>query len=622
MPAPEFTLPTTGTSPKVATRLGLEASINAVSQALFDQIGAISTGLKPAGNWDASGGSFPSGAERGTYYVVNVAGTVDGAAFAIGDWLIPLVDGPETGTYAGNWFRGDYSKVVPAKPDSAAAFEAGSDVSRGAGALWETKDGHRYEEVTTGEDLTNAAGVKLKVTPLYGPASPEYTLAAFGEVGTADDKPLIQSVIDKLEALPNGGTLVIPSDVTVTTPVIITSNRVKLKGLGLKSENENPVKIVKAAGFAGGAAVMVGDGVSTVIGFTAENLYVDGNNQDGAGWLFTKTGNVVLRNVMSQANNGWGMIFDGSWITETHGCTARFNGVSGVSGGGILIRCDNRATSNFWGYNWTANQNNNHQMLWTANDADVNTRPVGVFFFGGIFELPGDDGASTALVEIEACDRSGFVACHFPQEINVTPPCLLLGSTSAVHNVDGLSFVTCYFQHNQAGPAYAIVTKENIDNITFIDPRDNVLNSRLIDATLTTSGRIMVVAGDVDPSEYTDPNGVISSVGGNGVQMGLTPATGGGQLLIDPRRASVTTRLGSRDASNLLRYIEVGSGPDRDMATFSSLFPRLPPQAIAPANPQSGTLAISNGSGGGFDGTSGEGLYRRNNANTAWVFVG
>ncbi|UWR30443.1 hypothetical protein K3758_02620 [Sulfitobacter sp. W002] len=183
MPAPEFTLPTTGTSPKIATRHGLEAGINAVSQALFDQIGAISTGLKPAGNWDASGGSFPSGAERGTYYVVNVAGTVDGAAFAIGDWLIPLVDAPVTGTYAGNWFRGDYSKVVPAKLDSAAAFEAGSDVSRGPGALWETKDGFRYEEVTAGEDLTNAAGVKLKAKADKG----YWTLKQFGARGDGSD---------------------------------------------------------------------------------------------------------------------------------------------------------------------------------------------------------------------------------------------------------------------------------------------------------------------------------------------------------------------------------------------------------------------------------------------------
>ena len=197
MPAPEFTLLTTGTAPKIATRHGLEAGINAVSQALFDQIGAISTGLKPAGNWDALSGAFPSGAERGTYYVVNVAGTVDDAAFAVGDWLIPLVDGAETGTYAGNWFRGDYSKVVPAKPDSAAAFEASSDVSRGPGALWETKDGYRYEEVTTGEDLSNAGGVKLKPIREIDGVTPAQ-LGAAG--GGANDRDALVKWLDYLAA--------------------------------------------------------------------------------------------------------------------------------------------------------------------------------------------------------------------------------------------------------------------------------------------------------------------------------------------------------------------------------------------------------------------------------------
>ena len=231
MPAPEFTLPTTGTAPKVTTRQGLETGINAVSQALFDQIGAISTGLKPAGNWDASGGSFPSGAERGTYYVVNVAGTVDGAAFAVGDWLIPLVDGPETGTYTGNWFRGDYSKVVPTKPDSAAAFEAGSDVSSGPGALWETKDGHRYEEVAAGGDLSNAAGVKLSVQKSTDGSYPFAAIGASAD-GVTDDTAKLQKLIDKASA--DGGGLITlpPGDFRIEG--LEMKSGVKLRGAGFE----------------------------------------------------------------------------------------------------------------------------------------------------------------------------------------------------------------------------------------------------------------------------------------------------------------------------------------------------------------------------------------------------
>jgi hypothetical protein len=281
MPAPEFTLPTTGTSPKIATRHGLEAGINAVSQALFDQIGAISTGLKPVGNWDASSGSFPSGAERGTYYMVNVAGTVDGAAFAIGDWLIPLVDGPETGTYADNWFRGDYSKVVPAKPDSAAAFAAGSDVSRGPGALWETKDGYRYEEVTTGEDLTNAAGVKLNV--LRAPNAGMFRPEQWG--GTE------ASHINKAQeaALDAGGfpvQLIGPS-YNINEPVIIQPG-CGLVGLGSKGVvlrlangvNDDSIRTADFATLTGSNDWLVSEGVPT--GFQLKGFTLNGNKANNA----------------------------------------------------------------------------------------------------------------------------------------------------------------------------------------------------------------------------------------------------------------------------------------------------------------------------------------------------
>lgn len=128
---------------------------------LRDEIGAVATGLEPAGNWDASTGSFPEGAAKGTYYLVSTAGTVDGEVFAIGDWLIPLADDADIDTYEDFWVRGDYSKVVPKVYDDVAALVASNDPARGEGALRETKDGRRYEEVTTGEDLTNAVGVKL-----------------------------------------------------------------------------------------------------------------------------------------------------------------------------------------------------------------------------------------------------------------------------------------------------------------------------------------------------------------------------------------------------------------------------------------------------------------------------
>ena len=46
----------------------------------------------------------------------------------------------------------------------------------------------------------------------------------------------------------------------------------------------------------------------------------------------------------------------------------------------------------------------------------------------------------------------------------------------------------------------------------------------------------------------------------------------------------------------------------------------LVPQEAPPINAQKGWICYSDGTGGGFNGSSGEGLYRYNGS--AWVFVG
>lgn len=193
MPAPKASLAVSGSNPVTSSRANLEAMVDGVAQALFDQIGAVSTGLTPAGNWSAAGGTFPSGAALGTYYVVSTAGTVNGQAFAIGDWLIPLKASPSTTTYAGNWFRADYSKVVPRKYKTVTELLASLEVARGAGSIWEAQ-GFRYEEVTTGQHVTTAGGVKLKVLP---GADGEIAFAAFGPAmnETAGDRSLFQQAV-------------------------------------------------------------------------------------------------------------------------------------------------------------------------------------------------------------------------------------------------------------------------------------------------------------------------------------------------------------------------------------------------------------------------------------------
>jgi hypothetical protein len=60
------------------------------------------------GAWDASTGSFPSGAQKGYSWIASTPGTVGGKYFGEGDQLVALVNGASTSTYAGNWV------VIPA----------------------------------------------------------------------------------------------------------------------------------------------------------------------------------------------------------------------------------------------------------------------------------------------------------------------------------------------------------------------------------------------------------------------------------------------------------------------------------------------------------------------------
>ena len=70
------------------------------------------TGINLKGNWSSASGSFPAGTIKGDAYIVNVAGTVGGEPFGVGDWLISMVDGASTGVYLGNWVRADYSQIA------------------------------------------------------------------------------------------------------------------------------------------------------------------------------------------------------------------------------------------------------------------------------------------------------------------------------------------------------------------------------------------------------------------------------------------------------------------------------------------------------------------------------
>lgn len=79
-------------------------------------LAALANGMVYQGDWDASSGSFPGGgsAQTGWFYYVNVAGTVDGVSFAIGDNIVATTDDASTSTYASNWSKHDQTDAVQA----------------------------------------------------------------------------------------------------------------------------------------------------------------------------------------------------------------------------------------------------------------------------------------------------------------------------------------------------------------------------------------------------------------------------------------------------------------------------------------------------------------------------
>lgn len=75
-------------------------------------IAALANGMVYKGDWDASSGSFPSGAQTGWFYYVSVAGTVNSIVFHVGDNIVATTDNASTSVYAGNWSKHDNTDAV------------------------------------------------------------------------------------------------------------------------------------------------------------------------------------------------------------------------------------------------------------------------------------------------------------------------------------------------------------------------------------------------------------------------------------------------------------------------------------------------------------------------------
>jgi hypothetical protein len=95
--------------------LYIKAALNSAKaeiETLQTDVSSLNSAMRYMGGWDASAGTFPSGAQKGYVYSVSVAGTVDGVAFDITDRINCIVNSASTTVYAGNWLKEDYTDRV------------------------------------------------------------------------------------------------------------------------------------------------------------------------------------------------------------------------------------------------------------------------------------------------------------------------------------------------------------------------------------------------------------------------------------------------------------------------------------------------------------------------------
>lgn len=94
----------------VAASADAVAAKNAAEQIAADLVSVVV--LK--GTWSPSSGAFPggTGVKAGWSWIVADDGTVAGVEFNAGDRLIAIVASASTSTFAGNWFKADYTDKV------------------------------------------------------------------------------------------------------------------------------------------------------------------------------------------------------------------------------------------------------------------------------------------------------------------------------------------------------------------------------------------------------------------------------------------------------------------------------------------------------------------------------
>ena len=239
-----FVTPVTESHSRFIDVGAFDDAINASFEEFEDILGAVVTGLSPRGTWHPTG-SFPPEAAKGDFWIVSSAGIVDGQAFAVGDWLIALQNSASTSAYAGNWARGDYSRVSRRTYVDVAALLASLEGTRGEGAEWRAGPYH-YREASpaaTDHHFATAGGQKLYVLPDSDGA---FNLGAWGAdlTGATPEHATLQAVIDlgsRAVRIPYGAMIRMGGDVDLRSDLALLAQ-------GVTFTSDGTVRSINAKG--------------------------------------------------------------------------------------------------------------------------------------------------------------------------------------------------------------------------------------------------------------------------------------------------------------------------------------------------------------------------------------
>ena len=333
-----------------------------------------------------------------------------------------------------------------------------------------------------------------------------------------------QAIKNCLAQAPEGSTIYFPGSCLISDEIAVT------RKLNLRGTGSAVATLKKASGFPNKPALSVGNGTDGLSKVSVFDFMIDGNGQAGDGAKFQKLGSFTLMNFRSESNKGWGMVRNGLWLSSMINVVIVENGTAAsggtpTSGGGVLDSFSIRETSDLTCFNFNANFNHNHQMLW--DDAVQNIledgsegvpyRMVGYYQLGGEYGTNQQTGLTNSVVAIRTADRSGFFGVKFNSATDTNVHDLEIGSplnalAAPLSDIDELSFDSCHTQknHDNSNAFYGVKVNNRITSFSFTR-QSHSGSEKFMDLSSVTSGDVYINDSETIPfQDIDDPNGIVN----------------------------------------------------------------------------------------------------------------